>query len=278
MNKMLVAVFENETTAYEGLSALKDLHYDGDITLYANAVISKNEKGELQTKTAVDQGPIGTSTGLLTGSLIGLVGGPVGVAVGGFAGSMVGLLFDVREENVNVKFADEAADALTKGKAAVIAEIDESWTVPVDTRLEALNAVVFRRLRYEVVEDQLARESEAVAAEFKTLKEELKEAGEERKTAIKAAIKKLQDKARAMEELVEKKLDESKSQIDAKVKALQEQMTHARAKEKARVEKRIKEIKEDYRTRTEKLKEASALFHEAVTPKKEIEVKEEAHV
>lgn len=30
MNKMIVAVFNNETAAFEGLSALKDLHKDGD--------------------------------------------------------------------------------------------------------------------------------------------------------------------------------------------------------------------------------------------------------
>ena len=62
MNKMLVAVFESENKAYEGLSALKELHNNGDITLYASAVVSKNEKGELHQNTAADQGPIGTSS------------------------------------------------------------------------------------------------------------------------------------------------------------------------------------------------------------------------
>ena len=38
MEKMLVAVFDNETKAFESLSALKDLDKNGDITLYANAV------------------------------------------------------------------------------------------------------------------------------------------------------------------------------------------------------------------------------------------------
>ena len=89
MNKMLVAVFESENKAYEGLSALKDLHYNGDITLYATAVVSKNEKGELHLNTAADQGPIGTATGLLTGSLIGLLGGPIGFVVGADRKSVV---------------------------------------------------------------------------------------------------------------------------------------------------------------------------------------------
>ena len=57
---MLVAVFDNENKAFEGLSSLKDLHKKGDITLYATAVVSKSEKGELRLDTAADQGPVGT--------------------------------------------------------------------------------------------------------------------------------------------------------------------------------------------------------------------------
>ncbi len=34
MNKMLATVFDTETKAYEGLSALKDLHKNGDNTVF----------------------------------------------------------------------------------------------------------------------------------------------------------------------------------------------------------------------------------------------------
>ena len=166
MNKMLVAVFNNENNAFEGLSALKDLHKQGDITLYATAVVNKDEKGQLHLNTAADEGPVGTATGLLTGSLVGLIGGPVGMAIGAMTGSIAGLIFDVSIDDINTTFVDEVSNALAKGKTAVIAEIDEAWTVPVDTKLEALSAVVFRRLRDEVAEDQLVRESEAIEAEY----------------------------------------------------------------------------------------------------------------
>ena len=96
MNKMLIAVFETETKAYEGLSALKGLHKNGDITLYAAAVINKDQNGQIKVKESADQGPIGTGVGLLTGSLIGLLGGPVGLAIGAFTGSMAGLIYDVK--------------------------------------------------------------------------------------------------------------------------------------------------------------------------------------
>ena len=57
MNKMLVAVFNSETLAFEGLSALKDLHKDGDITLHATAVLSKDASGQVSLKQTADGGP-----------------------------------------------------------------------------------------------------------------------------------------------------------------------------------------------------------------------------
>ena len=44
-NKILVSVFDSERTAFEGLTALKDLHGEGDITLYASTVIAKDAWG-----------------------------------------------------------------------------------------------------------------------------------------------------------------------------------------------------------------------------------------
>ena len=264
---MLVAVFDNENKAFEGLSSLKDLHKKGDITLYATAVVSKNENGELRLNTAADQGPVGTATGLFTGSLIGLLGGPIGLAVGAAVGTVSGLIFDMSSDDINITFVDEVSNALTKGKTAVIAEIDETWTVPVDTRLETLNAMVFRRLTYEVAEDQWARESEAIDAEFRNLKEELKQAREEDQAAIKSAMGKLQKKAQAVNDQLNKKLSESRSQLDAKVNTMQVQMKDARDRKKAKIEKRINEVKEEYRARTAKLKQASNLIGEAFASK-----------
>jgi uncharacterized membrane protein len=267
MNKMLVAVFENEIAAFEGLSALKDLHQNGDITLYATAVLSKNADGQLQLKSAADRGAVGSATGLLAGSLIGLIGGPVGMAIGAASGYFAGLLFDVSADGVNFKFLDEVSAALTKGKSAIVAEVDENWTVPVDSRLS--NAMVFRRLRDEVAEAQLARESKAIADEFKRLKEELKEAGEERKAQIQSALTKLVTKAQAVSDQLNRKLQETKGEMEAKVNAIQTQMKDAKVRRKEKMEKRIEEIKTDYAVRVGKLKQAGKLINEAFAPKEE---------
>ncbi|MGZ5219766.1 MAG: DUF1269 domain-containing protein [Chitinophagaceae bacterium] len=268
MNKMLIAVFETETKAYEGLSALKDLHNNGDITLYAAAVIHKNQNGEIQVKESADQGPIGTGVGLLTGSLIGLLGGPVGLAIGAFTGTMAGLIYDVNVDDVNTTFADDVSEALSKGKTAVVCEVDESWTVPVDTKLEALDGLVFRRLRYEVEDEQINREAEAISNEYKQLKEELNEARDADKAKINASIEKLKNKAKSANDLLKKKMDDSKIQFDAKVNAIKDQMKNAGDRRKEKLQKRIDSLTEQHNARTAKLKQASKLVSEAFEPKK----------
>jgi hypothetical protein len=57
---------------------------------------------------------------------------------------------------VGTQLGFSQSKTLTAGKAAVQAEVEESWTTPVDTRLHARGGIVFRRLRSEVIEDQLS--------------------------------------------------------------------------------------------------------------------------
>src|SRR5574341_1042540 len=137
MNKMLVAVFGTEAAAYEGLSALKELHGNGDITLYETAVIAKDSSGAVSVRQTPPEG-LGTAVGALTGGLVGLLGGPVGAAIGVSAGGLTGLIFDLGKAGVDIGFADEVSKNLAAGKVAVIAEVEESWETPVDTKLGKL--------------------------------------------------------------------------------------------------------------------------------------------
>jgi len=94
-DKMIVVVFDNEKQAYAGFKALKDLHAEGTITLYASAVIAKDADGKVIVKEAAERGPLGTGVGLVAGSLLGLLGGPVGAAFGAYTGSLGGVLYDL---------------------------------------------------------------------------------------------------------------------------------------------------------------------------------------
>jgi uncharacterized membrane protein len=264
MNKMLVVVFDREVSAFEGLSALKDLHRNGDISLYSSAVITKDSAGKIEIKQAADAGPVGTALGLLTGSVIGILGGPAGIAVGVSLGGLAGLIYDANKSGVDMAFLDSVSKSLTAGKAAVLAEIEESWTIPVDTRLHKLGGMVFRRLRGEVVADQLSRESAALEAELKALNDEFDQAAADNRATIQKDIERVKTRMKATQDQAKARLDQTKAEFEARVNALEDQAKTVSGLAKARIEKRIAEAKADFDARSKKLGEAWTLTKDAL--------------
>jgi uncharacterized membrane protein len=261
---MLVAVFNTEGAAHEGLSALKNLDRSADITLYATAVIAKDASGRIDMKQAADRGPVGIALGALTGGLVGALAGPVGVVAGTSLGATAGAWADLGESGIDFAFLSDVSDALTPGKVAVLAEIQETWEAPVDARLRPLGAVVLRRLRSEVVEDQLAREAAALRAERQLLEEELAQAGAQVDAAMEAQIEAVDRQLAAIEEQAVARADRAKREFDAKVTGMRERMKQASDREKAKIEKRMAEAKADYAVRSAKLEKASKLVREAM--------------
>ncbi len=264
MNKVLVAVFVGEAAAFEGLSALKELHRDGEISLYSSAVIAKGKSGKIEIKQAVDPGPVGTAVGLLTGSLIGIFAGPAGMAVGASLGGLAGVVFDLNKSGVDMTFLDDVSKILTAGKVAILADVEESWTTPVDTRLHALGGIVFRRLRGEIVEDQLARESAALEADLKALEEDLKQAAAQNRAAIQRDIERVKTQLKATQDQAKERLDQAKNETEGRVKALQDQAKALTGRAKARIEKRIAAAEADFEVRSRKLSQAWTLTKEAL--------------
>jgi uncharacterized membrane protein len=265
MNKILVAVFDTEPAAFEGQSALKELHESGDITLYATAVIVKDAAGTVGLKQAVDEGPIGTGLGLLTGSLIGLLAGPVGVAVGASVGALTGLLVDLGESGIGMDFVDEVAKTLSPSKVAVLAEVEETWVTPVDTRLGQLGAVVFRHQRSEIIEDQLNREAAAWDAELKQLEEEMRQADAETKATVQKKIEAVRKKLAATQAAAEARLEQTQRETDAKIETMRVQMKQASDRKKARIEKRMAEVKAAQAASSAKLEQVRKRVKEALT-------------
>jgi hypothetical protein len=82
-------------------------------------------------------------TGCAVGGFFGLPGGPVGIAVGLIGGGIIGAV-GRREHSFDKEFANDIRNALTPGKAAVIAEATEESEPSVDNRMAELGGVVFR--------------------------------------------------------------------------------------------------------------------------------------
>ena len=263
MDKMIVTVFDGESSAYEGAKALKELHAEGSLTLYATAVIAKDSKGVVSVKQTDDQGPAGTVLGLATGSLIGLLGGPIGLAVGAVSGTLVGSLYDLAQLGVGGDFLDEVSQQLLPGKTAVVAEVDEEWVTPLDTRMDALGGVVFRRARGEFIDAQIEREVAADKAELAKLKAEREQAVGEAKAKLQAKIDAVQKRLQARRDQLKERIAAIKREGEAKVKSLQEQAAKAKGERKAKLEKRIAKSRADHEARVDKLSQAWQLVKEA---------------
>ena len=263
MNKMIVTIFNNENSAYEGVKALRELHAEGSLTLYAAAVIAKDTQGVVRVKQAADQGPLGTVLGLTTGSLIGLLGGPVGLAVGAITGTFAGSIYDLAQIGINEDFLTEVSKYLSPGKVAVVAEIDEEWVTPLDTRMEPLDGIVFRRVRGEFIDAQIERELAVADAEIAKLEAEYKQAAGEAKAKLGAKLDVARNRLQARRDLIKERIEAIRLEGEAKIKSLQEQAAQAKGEMKARLEKRVAEERADHEARMVKLNQAWQLVKEA---------------
>jgi uncharacterized membrane protein len=259
MHKIIVSVFDSEQAAFQGVTALKDLHHDGDITLYASSVVKKDANGWVSVLQSDDRGPVGTLAGLVGGSLVGLLGGPVGVAVGAYAGTMGGALFDLFNAGVGMDFINEVAAEMAPGKVAVVADADESWVTPVETRLGALGATTFRRLPDEVIDEGLVRESQSAKDELDQLQAELRASTGEARAKVEAAITAQRTKLATIATRIDTTLATQRSEFEARLSTLQAQRAKAREQQKARIDARIDELKASHAARRAKLEQAREL-------------------
>lgn len=265
MDKMIVVVFDSELKAYDGSRALLELQNEGSINLYAKAVIARDASGKVTVKQQGDMGPVGTTVGLLTGSLIGLIGGPVGVAIGAGVGMSGGVLYDLVHLGVSEDFLSEVEKSLLPGKAAVVAEVWEEWTLPVDTRMEALGGVVFRRASVDVVDEQIERDVETLHAELAELKAEHDQATGEARAKLQSKVDAAKAKMKAQQDAIQARIESSQNEMEAKIKSLEEQAAKESGARKTKREARIAELKADQKRRTELLQQAWELTKEALS-------------
>jgi uncharacterized membrane protein len=255
MDKILVVVFESESKAYEGSLALQELQNEGSIDLYAKAVIVRDANGKVEVKQQGDSGPVGTAVGLLTGTLIGMFAGPVGLVIGAGAGTYGGLLYDLAHLGVGEDYLGEVGKSLLPGKAAVAAEVWEDWTLPIDTRMEALGGVVFRRTRRDVLDEQIEKDNAALKADLAELQAEYDQASAEAKSKLQAKIDTTKAKLQAMQDAMQARLEASQQETEAKIQSLQEKAAKAHGERKAKMEQRIAELKAEQKRRSEQLKQ-----------------------
>jgi len=230
MDRMLVVVFDNEAKAYEGKRALLQLDSEGSISAYSYAVLAKQADGKATIKQGDDSGPLGTLANTAVGSLVGLLGGPLGVAVGATTGALVGSAYDLNNARVGDDFIDDANKQLGPNKVALIAEIEEDWTTPVDTRMEALGGNVYRRSLSEVKQTQHEENVAALKADVAQMKAEQAKASADRKSKLHEKINQLESRIETQIQKAKERRESAERQAKAKVQLLKTKADAARAK------------------------------------------------
>lgn len=258
MERMLVVVFNDESKAYQGSRALKELDTEGSIAIHAEVVIKKNLDDTVTIKEEEEEFPIGTAGGTAIGALIGLLEGPVGLGVGALAGAAAGSIGDLYSTGVSAEFVDEVAATLTPGKCAVIADVSEEWVTPVDTRMEPLGGIVLRKSKRMVEDEERARDIAALQAEMDQLEVELARASGERKIKLQAKIDQLNAELQSKLDQARQRVEQIKSATEAKVQALQRKAEKAQGEMKNTLEARVKGIRAECEEAETKLKHVLA--------------------
>jgi len=153
MRNYIAVVFDDTSKAYEGLHALWLMDDEGAITVHGTTVVHRNDSGEYQVDSKDTHPALATAVGVGVGALIGALAGPAGAAVGAAkgaaigaaSGGAVGAVADLNRADTRDESRYETAWVLGAGQSAVIADVSEDSTFPIDERMRRLGGTVHRR-------------------------------------------------------------------------------------------------------------------------------------
>jgi len=167
MDNYVAVVFNTDAEAFAGLHALWNLDDLGDVTVHGAAVIDRHSDGNvIVAKKQTDPG-LRTTAGITLGALLGALAGPIGAAagasvaagtavgIGAAAGGVVGLTADAVKSGEHEAAADESGSVMNPGQSAVVAEVSEDLTAPIDAAMKRLGGTVYRRPKDDVRSDSL---------------------------------------------------------------------------------------------------------------------------
>lgn len=258
VENILVVVFDNAKGADGGFSVLNELDCDGIITLHAGAVIDKNANGTASVKDTQGSFPAHAIAGPALGSLIGLLGGMVGFGVGATIGGIAGVIRDLHASAANSRFVEDVSAVLEPHKFAVVADVSEGKTTPVDVRMKALGGILFRTDKQNFEYELRAQEITEIRARIDQLKGEEEKAMADQKSNIQAQIDTLSGKLQAAESEAEQRAQQIKREAEAKVQVLQKKAAKAQGEAKAKINAQIDELRKKADASVARLKSATS--------------------
>lgn len=153
MRNFIGVVFDDKAAAYMGLHALWQLDTAGEITVHGTTVVHRDDRGRIMVDSKETNPVFATAVGVGLGALLGALAGPAGVAVGiaegaaigAASGAVIGGAVDLDRSDTRAQAMADTGLVLGRGKSALIADVSEDWTMPIDTRMQHLGGTVHRR-------------------------------------------------------------------------------------------------------------------------------------
>ena len=150
--------------------------------------------------------------------------------MGATAGLTGGASFDLLNAGVGEDFIDDVSKDLTRGGVAVVAEIEEDWTTPVDTRMEAIGGTVYRRALSDVTHQVNHEDVAAMKADLAQLKAEHAQARADRKAKLETKINQLDSKIQDQLQKAKEERQAAERKAQAKIEILKSKAASAAAK------------------------------------------------
>ena len=201
VDNVVVVAFKENSQAYEGLSLLKSLSDQKQLTARSAAVVERDQNGTLQIKDSLDADTgVATAGGGFVGMLLGVIGGPVGMLLGLTGGALVGGSFELRRADEQDEVLTQLNAAINPGHTVLVAQVNEPSVAVLDKAMGNLDGIVLRRSEADVLAELEAAEDAAQAAQAaarKAVREqkkaEMKEKREDRIAALKAKFSRHHD-------------------------------------------------------------------------------------
>lgn len=164
VKNIIVATFPEESKTYQAFSEIKALGTSRQVKLEGLAIVRRGADGRLELPDMASRGYGGSITGGLIGSLIGILGGPLGVLLGWGTGALIGSIRDITEARSDMTLMQHLTEQMEPGDIALIGELEEESTVPINTIVQRLGGEILRRPSEEIERDiELAERAHSAA-------------------------------------------------------------------------------------------------------------------
>ncbi len=162
---IIVATFPEESKTYQAFSEIKALGTSRQIKLEGLAIVRRGADSRLELPDMASRGYGSSMTGGLIGSLIGILGGPLGVLLGWGTGALIGSIRDITEARSDMTLMQHVTENMQPGDIALMGEVEEQTTTPIDTIVRRLGGEILRRPAEEIERDIETAERAHSAAE-----------------------------------------------------------------------------------------------------------------